>query len=93
MNMKKLMLKKKHVAEQNPGIVIKHANVQNSGIRKYANVQNPDIKKHANVQNPGKILNILITKSRHERQTGCLAPPPLPNSEVFCQVERGEEVT
>ena len=29
---------------------------------------------------------------RHERRTGCLAPPPLPNSEVFCQVERGEEV-
>ena len=30
--------------------------------------------------------------SRHERRTGCLAPPPLPNSELFCQVERGEEV-
>ena len=29
---------------------------------------------------------------RHERRTGCLAPPPLPNSEVSCQVERGEEV-
>jgi len=33
-----------------------------------------------------------LLQCRHERRTGCLAPPPLPNSEVFCQVERGEEV-
>ena len=29
---------------------------------------------------------------RHERRTGCLAPPPLPGSTVECSLERGEEV-
>ena len=29
---------------------------------------------------------------RHQANTGCLAPPPLPGSTVSCKVEQGEEV-